>query len=75
MPRRRTPDNPLSPCECNILRELWSGAADKEIAWRLHLSPGTVKCHLRRIEQALGVKSRVPLALWAERRRVANTYE
>jgi two-component system nitrate/nitrite response regulator NarL len=38
------------------------GLANKEIARRLHVSEGTVKLHLHRIYQKLGIKSRFALA-------------
>lgn len=39
--------------------------ANKEIAYELHLSEGTVKEYLNRIFRKLEVKSRTELAVWA----------
>jgi DNA-binding NarL/FixJ family response regulator len=38
---------------------------NKEIAYRLHLSEGTVKEYLNRIFRKLGVSNRTELAVWA----------
>lgn len=38
--------NPLTPREQDVLRAAESGAAIKDIAVRMHLSPGTVRNHL-----------------------------
>jgi two-component system nitrate/nitrite response regulator NarP len=39
--------------------------ANKEIAWQLHLSEGTVKEYLSVIYKKLGIQNRTELALWA----------
>jgi DNA-binding NarL/FixJ family response regulator len=51
-----------------ILRELHTGASNKEIAARLGLSEATVKVYLSAmLYKLLGVSNRVEAALWAER--------
>ena len=47
--------------------------ANKEIAWQLHLSEGTVKEYLFVIYKKLGLQNRTELALWvmANERNVA----
>jgi DNA-binding NarL/FixJ family response regulator len=38
---------------------------NKEIAYELHLSEGTIKEYLHKVFRKLGVKSRTELAVWA----------
>ena len=57
----------LTPRDIDLLRELHTGASDKEIAARLGLTAGTIKVYLTRIRERLGDMSRVQLALWVER--------
>lgn len=68
---RRAPEGPfqrneaairslgLSPRECEILEALASGESNKELARRLGISPNTVKTHLARVYDKLGVQRRV----------------
>lgn len=57
----------LSDREREVLVLVGSGLANKQIASRLGISEKTVKGHLSRIFQALGVADRTQAALWAER--------
>lgn len=57
----------LSEREREVLGLVSSGLANKQIARRLGISEKTVKGHLSRIFQALGVTDRTQAALWAER--------
>lgn len=52
----------LSPREEEVFRHAASGAANKELAQRLAISEATVKVHLTRIFQKLGVNGRAELA-------------
>jgi DNA-binding NarL/FixJ family response regulator len=45
------------------------GKANKEIAYRLHLTEGTIKTYLNLIFQKVGVTNRTELAVWAVTRR------
>jgi DNA-binding NarL/FixJ family response regulator len=65
-PRRRPPDeNPaappphLTPRQSEVLRLLEQGRSTKQIAAELQLSTETVRNHIRRLFQALGVHSRL----------------
>lgn len=57
----------LSEREREVLVLVASGLANKQIASRLGISDKTVKGHLTRIFQAIGVADRTQAALWAER--------
>ena len=67
---REPPEAPVSSCvEALSARELevaqWAalGARNKEIAWQLGISEGTVKLHLFHAYQKLRVSNRVGLVL------------
>ena len=49
----------LTPRQVEVLRLLEKGRSTKQIAAELHLSPETVRNHIRRLFQALGVNSRL----------------
>ena len=49
----------LSRRECEILELLASGQSNKELARTLSISPNTVKTHLARVYEKLGVERRV----------------
>ncbi|GLY48680.1 response regulator transcription factor [Lentzea sp. NBRC 102530] len=63
----RTGDRePLTVREAEVLRLVASGATNREIADRLHLSEGTVKNHISRILGRLGLRDRTQAALYAQ---------
>jgi DNA-binding NarL/FixJ family response regulator len=55
----------LTPREREVLALLATGVANKQIARRLQIAEATVKAHLTRIFQQLGVTDRTQAALWA----------
>ena len=57
----------LTPRETDVVRELLSAAGNKEIAFRLGITEGTVKCYFVHLANKLNVSNRVGIALWAER--------
>ncbi len=49
----------LTPRECEILTALVTGQSNKELARTLGIAPDTVKTHLARVYEKLGVSRRV----------------
>jgi DNA-binding NarL/FixJ family response regulator len=68
--RPRQPE--LSDREQDVLALVAEGLPNKLIARRLGISERTVKAHLTRIFEQLGVTDRTQAALWAERHRRAQ---
>lgn len=59
----------LSPREHEVLTLVGDGLPNKLIARHLEISEKTVKAHLTRIFQRIGVTDRTAAALWVQRRR------
>jgi len=55
----RPPPPSLTPRQAEVLRMLERGHSTKQIARELHLSPDTVRNHIRHLFRALGVHSRI----------------
>src|SRR6476469_2936650 len=53
------PPRQLTPRQVEVLRLLEQGRSTKQIAATLHLSPETVRNHVRRLFRALGVNTRL----------------
>ncbi len=65
---RNLPAQPrLSERETEVLRLVTAGRLNKQIARELGISEKTVKAHLSRVFERLGVSDRTQAALWAER--------
>lgn len=64
-------DTPLSDREVHVLRLLAAGSTNREIARTLHLSEGTVKNHVSRILERLGLQRRTQAALYARDRGIS----
>src|SRR4051794_19810415 len=68
--RRRPPvEDGLTDREQEVLELIGEGLPNKRIALRLGISEKTVKAHVTRIFQVLGVTARTRAALWVQRRR------
>lgn len=68
--RRPQPaDKPLNPKltfrERQVVNLVSRGKLNKEIAYELHLSEGTIKEYLNRIFRKIGTTNRTELAIWA----------
>lgn len=57
----------FSPRELEVLKLVVEGYSNREIAIALHLSPNTVKTHVRAILNKLGVNHRIQIAILALR--------
>ena len=62
---RVKPSTELSPREHQLVAAVAQGCLNKEIAYRLHLSEGTIKEYLHQIFRKVGVRNRTALAIWA----------
>jgi DNA-binding NarL/FixJ family response regulator len=65
----RGEDPDLSQREREVLMLLGDGLPNKLIARRLGISEKTVKAHITRVFEAIGVTDRTQAALWLQRRR------
>lgn len=68
MTRMRSPAQTLSPRETEVLRLAAEGATNREIGRRMHVSEATVKTHLLRAYDKLGVNDRTAAVVTALRR-------
>jgi len=57
--------------ERQIVELVQQAKLNKEIAYELHLTEGTIKEYLNRIFRKLGVTNRTELAIWAYRQKDA----
>lgn len=72
--RQQTPqreNRELSFREKQVVELVSQGKANKQIAFELLLTEGTIKEYLNRIFRKVEVKNRTELAIWALRRRTA----
>lgn len=67
---RRDVARSLTPRELEIVQLVAEGLRNRAIAERLCITEGTVKIHLHRIFEKLGVSGRLELALWARERGI-----
>jgi DNA-binding NarL/FixJ family response regulator len=63
-PTRDARSKELTFREKQIIQLVYQVKLNKEIAYELHLSEGTIKEYLHRIFRKVGVKNRTDLALW-----------
>ena len=66
---------PLTPRERQIVRHVALGLRNAEVAARLAISEDTVKTHLNKVFQKLGLRDRVQLTLYALRRGLIGMHE
>ncbi|HEU5243648.1 MAG TPA: response regulator transcription factor [Gaiellaceae bacterium] len=71
--RRTTPQQPLTSREQEILRLLTEGCSNADIASRLSIKEPTVKGHLWRLYQKIGVNSRTAAVSWATTSKFSET--
>jgi len=69
MSTRDVAADPLTDAESLVLRMVESGYSNGEIATRLSIAVGTVKCHLHRIYEKLEVRNRLEAVAWANVRK------
>jgi PAS domain S-box-containing protein len=62
----------LTPRQTEILRQLERGRSTRQIAQELHLSPETVRNHVRHLLKALGVHSRLEAVAVARREHLVT---
>ncbi|WP_043617704.1 response regulator [Nonomuraea candida] len=65
--RPQEPPGGLSEREYEIALLIGSGAANREIARRLHITEGTAKNHISSCLRKLGLRDRTQLAVWVSR--------
>ncbi|MGW2663877.1 response regulator [Nocardia tengchongensis] len=70
--RMRNPQPALTARELDILGQLAQGLGNREIARALHVSEATVKTHLGRIYDKLGVDNRAAAVAVANEQRLLN---
>lgn len=71
--RRAEPEGPvLSPREREVLRRIADGASIRDIAAELYVAPSTVKTHVQRLYDKLGVGDRAAAVAEAMRRRLLD---
>ncbi|TXC94374.1 response regulator transcription factor [Streptomyces sp. ISID311] len=61
----RTPAEPLTEREQDVVRALAGGLTNAEIAGELYVSLSTVKTHLANVQNKLDARNRVEIAAWA----------
>lgn len=71
-PAATRPGNQLSERELDIARSIARGRTNQEIAAELFISLSTVKTHIARIQNKLGVRNRVEIAAWSWENRLMN---
>ena len=69
---RRQPATALTDREQEVLELVADGHSNKTIARRLEISEKTVKAHLTKIFQRIGVTDRTQAALWASKRGLGS---
>jgi DNA-binding CsgD family transcriptional regulator len=71
-PRPKTGWASLTDSELKVVNLIARGSTNRSVAQQLHVSPHTVRAHLRNAFAKLGVSSRVELSQFAQRDHHAN---
>jgi DNA-binding NarL/FixJ family response regulator len=71
-PTTTDPGTPLSERERQIARSIAQGRTNQEIAAEWFISLSTVKTHITRIQDKLGLRNRVEIAAWAWQNHLAE---
>jgi DNA-binding CsgD family transcriptional regulator len=66
-PRAKTGWDSLTDSELNVVNLIAQGATNRDVATQLHLSPHTVKTHIRNAFAKLGINSRAELTRFVPR--------
>jgi DNA-binding NarL/FixJ family response regulator len=66
----RLHEDPLTPREISVLREVAAGARNREIGVRLSIAEETVKVHMKRVLEKLGAVDRTQAVVIALRRGI-----
>jgi DNA-binding NarL/FixJ family response regulator len=72
-PARSAVDEPLTARQEEILSLIGEGRSDQEIGRILHLTEATVRSHVHRVVQRLGLKNRAQAVAYANGRRGKDT--
>ena len=72
---RQAPQDPLTPREREIIRQVALGLRNAEVAKKLFISEQTVKTHLNNVFQKLGIRDRIDLTLYAARVGIIGLHE
>jgi DNA-binding NarL/FixJ family response regulator len=70
MRARPQPSKRLTLREKQVIDLVCQARLNKEIAFQLHLSEGTIKTYLHTIFQKIGVSNRTELAVWSLKQQV-----
>jgi DNA-binding NarL/FixJ family response regulator len=68
-PTRDAVNEPLTSRQEEVLALLGEGRSDREIGETLHLTEATIRSHVHRIIQRLGLENRSQAVVFANRRR------
>ncbi|MBK7159723.1 MAG: response regulator transcription factor [Ignavibacteria bacterium] len=65
----------LDKRERQVIELISDGLTNKEIGWKLHFSPFTIKSHVHNILEKLAIHVRIEIASTPTKIRVSSRYE